>query len=80
VTSGEHTDGVTFMLGFLGLIEPTELFVMASEDSKMNKQGIAGKRSLSQTLEIIRKTESGKGQKEIMASYGIGSSAVYDIK
>jgi len=53
---------------------------MASEDPKMNKQGTAGKRSLSQTLEIIRRIESGKSQKEIMASYGIGSSAVYDIK
>jgi len=79
-TTGAHTDGVTFMLGFLGLIEPTELFVMDSEDPKMNKQGTAGKRSLSQTLEIIRGIESGKNQKEIMASYGIGSSAMYDIK
>jgi len=63
VTAGAHTDCVTFMLDFLGLIEPTELFVMASEDPKMNKQGIAGKRSLPQTLEIIRRLESGKSQK-----------------
>ena len=68
------------MLGFLGLTEPTMLFVMASEDPTMNKQGIASKRSLSQTLEIIRRLESGKSQKEIMATYGIGSSAVCDIK
>ena len=80
VTSVAHTDCVTFMLGFLGLTEPTMLFVMASEDPTMNKQGIASKRSLSQTLEIIRRLESGKSQKEIMATYGIGSSAVCDIK
>lgn len=80
MTSGAHTDCVTFMLGFLGLIELTELFVMASEDPKMNKQGIASMRSLSQTLEIIRRLESGKSQKEVMASYGIGSSGVSDVK
>jgi hypothetical protein len=59
---------VTFKLGFLGLIEPTELFVMASEDPKMNKQGTASKRSLSQTLEIIRRLESGKSQKELLTA------------
>jgi hypothetical protein len=68
------------MLGFLSLTEPTKLFAMASEDPTMNKQRIASKRSLSQMLEIIRRLESGKSQKEIMASYGIVSSAVYDIK
>jgi hypothetical protein len=48
------------MLVFLVLIEPTELFIMASKDPKMNKQCVASKRSLSQTLEIIRRLESGK--------------------
>jgi hypothetical protein len=37
VTSGAHTDFVTFILTSLGLIEPTELFVMASEDPKMSQ-------------------------------------------
>jgi hypothetical protein len=33
-----------------------------------------------QVLEISRELGSGKSQREVMASYGIRSSAVYNIK
>jgi hypothetical protein len=58
---------------------------MASEDPKMRKQGTAGKRKhvtsmIPQKLEIIRIHESGKSQSVVMATYSLGSSAIYDIK
>ena len=33
-----------------------------------------------QKLEIIRSLESGEGQREVMASYNIRTSTIYDIK
>lgn len=58
---------------------------MASEDPKMSKQGTAGKRKhvtlmIHQKIEIIRRLESGKSQSVVMATYSLGSSAIYDIK
>jgi transposase len=51
----------------------------------MSKQGTAGMQkyitlTIHQKLEIIRRHESGKSQRAVMASYNIGSSTIYDIK
>jgi hypothetical protein len=58
---------------------------MASKGLKMSKQGTAGKRKYItftglQKLERIRRSESGKSQSVIMASYTIGSSTIHDTK
>ena len=58
---------------------------MVSKDTKICKQGTAGKRKhatlmMPQKLNIIRRFESGKRQREVMASYNMGSSTIYDIK
>jgi hypothetical protein len=51
----------------------------------MCKQGTAGERKhinlmIPQKLEIIRKLESGESQREVMASYSVGSSSMYDTE
>jgi hypothetical protein len=51
---------------------------MASENPNMSIQGTGGKRKhvtlmIPQKLEISRSLECGKGQREVMASYNIGS-------
>jgi CENP-B N-terminal DNA-binding domain. len=51
----------------------------------MNKQGATGKRKqvalmIPQKLETIRRLKRGESQREVMASYNIGSSPVYEIK
>jgi len=51
---------------------------MASENPDMSNQGTAGKRKhvtlmVSQKLEIIRSLECHEGQREVTASYYIGS-------
>jgi hypothetical protein len=51
---------------------------MASKDPKMSKQGTADKRKHvtfmnSQNREIIQRLESGRNQREVIASYNIGS-------
>ena len=56
---------------------------MASKDPKMSKQGTAGKRKhvtllIPQKLQIIARFESGKSQKEVMASYKSGMSTTHD--
>jgi hypothetical protein len=58
---------------------------MASQHPKMSKQGTAGKRKcvncmIPQKLEIIRRHDSGKRQREVVASYDTGSSSIYYIK
>ena len=62
-----------------------QAIILAYGDPELGKQGTADRRkhitlTILQKLKIIRGIESGKSQKEIMASYGIGSSALYDIK
>jgi hypothetical protein len=56
---------------------------LASKDPKMSKQGTAGKRKhvtlmIPQKLKIIAWLESGKSQKEVMASYKSGLSTIHD--
>jgi hypothetical protein len=51
----------------------------------MSKQGNASKRkcltlNILQKLKIIRRLEGGRNQREMMASYNTGLSAVCDIK
>ena len=51
----------------------------------MNKQGAATKRKrvtlmIPQNLETIWRLKSGESQREVTASYNIGSSLIYDIK
>lgn len=51
----------------------------------MNKQGAASKRKqvtlmIPQNLETIWRLKSGESQREVTASYNIGSSLIYDIK
>jgi hypothetical protein len=58
---------------------------MASENPNMSNQGTAGKMKhitlmVPQELEIIRSPECREGQREVMASYYIGSLNIYDIK
>lgn len=58
---------------------------MACTDQKMSKQLTAGARkhrtlTVPQKLEIIRRTEYGKVQTEVIALYNIGSENIYDIK
>lgn len=58
---------------------------MAPEDPEMSKKGTASKRrcltlKILQKLKIIRRLEGGRNQREVMASYNTGSSAMYDIK
>jgi len=55
---------------------------MVSKDTKMHKQGTAVKSkhvtsTMPQKLKIIRSCESGKRQREVMASYNMGSSTIY---
>lgn len=54
--------------------------IMASYNPKMSIEGTAGKQKCvtlnPQKLEIIKRHESGKNQREIMASYSFGSSAI----
>jgi hypothetical protein len=50
--------------------------VLVPKDPQMSKQGSSDKRIqgtliISQKLETIRKLESGKNQREVMASYNI---------
>ena len=58
--------------------------IMASYNPKRSIEGTAGKQKCvtlnPQKLEIIKMHESGKNQREIMASYSFGSSAVSDMK
>jgi hypothetical protein len=54
---------------------------MASKHPKTSKQGTADKRkyvtlTIPQKLEIIRRPETGKSQRELMASYNTGSSTI----
>jgi hypothetical protein len=56
---------------------------MASKDPKISTQGKAGKRKhitlmIPQKLQIIARLESGKSQKEVMASYKSGMSTIHD--
>jgi len=56
---------------------------MASKDPKMSTQGTAGNRKhvtlmIPHKLEIIAGLESGKSQKEVMASYKSGISTIHD--
>jgi hypothetical protein len=56
---------------------------MASKDTRMSKQGTAGKRkhvTIPQKIEIIRRLESGKSKRGVVASCIIGSLTVYGIK
>ena len=58
---------------------------MVSKDTKMHKEGTAVKSkhvtsTMPQKLKIIRSCESGKRQREVMASYNMGSSTTYDVK
>jgi hypothetical protein len=58
---------------------------MASKDLKMNKHSTAGKRKhitsrIPEKLEVIGRLECGRRQREVMASYNIGSSTIYDTK
>jgi len=58
---------------------------MVSKDTKIHKQGTAVKSKhvtlrMPQKLKIIRRCESGKRQREVMASYNMGSSTIYDVK
>jgi len=58
---------------------------MASKDPKMSKQGTADKKKevtlmIHQKLEIIMRTESGKRQREVMASNSSGLSTILDTK
>ena len=51
----------------------------------MKKQGAAGKRKqvilmIPQKLETIWRLKSGENQRQVTASYNIGSSPMYDIK
>jgi hypothetical protein len=81
MTSGVCTDSVTFNVGYLDLIEPTEL-LNGLKNPNMTKQGTAGKRKhvtlILQKPEIIR-CESGKSQREVITSYSIGLSTINDI-
>ena len=58
---------------------------MVSKDTKMRKQGTAGKSkhvtlTMPQKLKIIRRCENGKRQREVIASSNMGSSTIYDVK
>lgn len=58
---------------------------MVSKDTKMHKQGNVGKSKhatlmMPQKLKIIRRCESGKRQREVMAFYNMGSSTIYDVR
>jgi hypothetical protein len=58
---------------------------MALKGPKISTQGTAGKSkhvtlTIPQKLEIIRRPECGKSQREVTASYNTGSSTTCDIK
>jgi hypothetical protein len=58
---------------------------MASKDSRMSKQGPAGKRknttlTVPRKVEIIRRLESAKSFYVVMFAYNTGLSAVCDTK
>jgi hypothetical protein len=58
---------------------------MVSKDTKMHKQGTVDKSkhvtsTMPQKLKIISRCESGKRQREAMASYDMGPSNIYDVK
>lgn len=57
---------------------------MAQKDAEMSRQRTAVKGNMpsmtSQKLKIIRSLESGESEREVMASYNMGSSAICEME
>jgi CENP-B N-terminal DNA-binding domain. len=58
---------------------------MVSKDTKMCKQGAVGKSKhvtliMPQKLRTVTRCQSGERQREVMSSYNMGLSTIYDVK